>query len=205
MSGNARESGRTTASRVLSLLGSFTAAWPILNLSELARGSGVPISTVRRRRYAVGLPLRQISTAGKNAVAHLAGVGGRHPLRATGVGEVVLAFSGPALLREVIDSGLTAYTPHTITMPGRLAQSLCQVRKGQVAISLEEMTLHGSVGVSRSDPQLTSSDSSLPCAVRQPASPAARRDHEQSQEGDVDQWARSAPRTAKWRHPMLLP
>lgn len=48
MSGNAREAGRTTSSRLLSLLAAFSSPRPVLPLSELARLSGLPVATTHR-------------------------------------------------------------------------------------------------------------------------------------------------------------
>ncbi|HWD03636.1 MAG TPA: IclR family transcriptional regulator [Amycolatopsis sp.] len=73
-------------------------------------------------------------------------VGGRLPLHATGVGKVLLAYSGTELLRTLVAAGLPRMTPHTITQPGRLAAALEEVRKSGVAYSYEEMTL-GAVSV----------------------------------------------------------
>ncbi|TNC22266.1 IclR family transcriptional regulator [Amycolatopsis alkalitolerans] len=76
MSGNSREAGRTTSSRVLALLGAFSTARSQMCLSDLARRSGLPITTAHRLindlvdwgalerladgRYAVGLRLWEI-------------------------------------------------------------------------------------------------------------------------------------------------
>lgn len=48
MAGGARERGRTVTSRVLAILGSFDTAHSRLTLSEIARRSGQPLSTVHR-------------------------------------------------------------------------------------------------------------------------------------------------------------
>src|SRR5438874_738161 len=76
MGGNAREIGRTTSSRLLAVLGAFSAASSVLTLSEIARGSGLPVATAHRLvgelvewgalerrsggRYQVGLRLWEI-------------------------------------------------------------------------------------------------------------------------------------------------
>lgn len=56
-------------------------------------------------------------------------VGERLPLHATASGAVVLAFSPPALLDEVLTSTLSVYTSHTITQPKALAQHVEHCRK----------------------------------------------------------------------------
>jgi DNA-binding IclR family transcriptional regulator len=48
MSGGAREPGRTVTSKVLSILGAFDAAHPWLTLTDVARRSGLPLSTTHR-------------------------------------------------------------------------------------------------------------------------------------------------------------
>ncbi|HUR06478.1 MAG TPA: IclR family transcriptional regulator [Nonomuraea sp.] len=48
MAGGSREAGRTVTSKVLAILGAFDAGHPQLTLSDLARRSGVPLSTVHR-------------------------------------------------------------------------------------------------------------------------------------------------------------
>ncbi|MFI7614532.1 IclR family transcriptional regulator [Nonomuraea terrae] len=48
MAGGSREPGRSVTSKVLALLGAFDAAHPRLTLTELARRSGVPLSTAHR-------------------------------------------------------------------------------------------------------------------------------------------------------------
>jgi DNA-binding IclR family transcriptional regulator len=73
-------------------------------------------------------------------------VGGRLPLHATGVGKVLLAYSGPELFSELVGGGLAAYTCHTITQPGRLAAALELVREQDLGYSYQEMTL-GAVSV----------------------------------------------------------
>lgn len=48
MAGGSREPGRTVTSKVLAILGAFDAAHPQLTLTDLARRSGVPLSTAHR-------------------------------------------------------------------------------------------------------------------------------------------------------------
>jgi DNA-binding IclR family transcriptional regulator len=79
--------------------------------------------------------------SGSLSVDTLTKVAGHLPLHATGVGKIILAFSEPELLTKIAADGLRACTPHTITLPGVLAQALQQVRKDKVAYSLEEMTV----------------------------------------------------------------
>jgi DNA-binding IclR family transcriptional regulator len=88
------------------------------------------------------LCLEKIS--GASSVATMTEVGGRLPLHATGVGKVLLAFSPPALLRDVVRRGLPRATPRTIATPGRLAGAVAEVRRTGLSFAYEELT----VGVS---------------------------------------------------------
>ncbi|GAA4499811.1 IclR family transcriptional regulator [Actinoallomurus oryzae] len=187
------------------MLGCFDLDRPALTLTEIARLSGLPLSTARRvigelvewgglertpdRRYRVGIRLWQVGSlapqqrvlseaalpfmqdlcaatqenvqlavldrrealciekiSSQRAVPTATQVGGRLPLHATGVGKVLLAFSAPAVLKEVVDDGLVALTRHTIIQPGRLAAALEIVREQGVGYSYQEMTL-GAVSV----------------------------------------------------------
>jgi DNA-binding IclR family transcriptional regulator len=65
-------------------------------------------------------------------------VGGRMPLHCTAIGKVLLAYSGPKLARDVIQAGLPALTPRTITAPGVLLQQLQRIRETGVAFEHEE-------------------------------------------------------------------
>lgn len=70
----------------------------------------------------------------------------RLPLHATGVGKVLLAYAPEALVHEVIERGLTGFTPHTIVAPAQLLRTLADVRRNGFARSQEELTL-GTVSV----------------------------------------------------------
>ncbi|NRQ31731.1 IclR family transcriptional regulator [Nonomuraea sp. NN258] len=48
MAGGSREAGRTVTAKVLAILGAFDAAHPRLTLTDVARRSGVPLSTAHR-------------------------------------------------------------------------------------------------------------------------------------------------------------
>ncbi|MGW4826362.1 IclR family transcriptional regulator [Amycolatopsis japonica] len=203
MGGNTREAGRSTADRLLSLLGAFTSKRPLLTLSELAEASRLPIATAHRLareltdwgalerhadgRFQIGLKLWYVGAlapghrdlrsvampfmedlyeathenvqlavrdgklalyldkiSGNQSVATVTQVAGHLPLHATGVGKIILAFSGPELFAAVAADGLRRCTPHTITLPGVLADTLAQVRESRIAFSLEEMTVGAS-------------------------------------------------------------
>lgn len=78
---------------------------------------------------------------GPRSVPILTRVGAELPLHATGVGKVLLAFAAEPVQREVIEAGLTACTPYTITDPDRLRRELAEVRRQGYAVTREEMTL----------------------------------------------------------------
>ncbi|MFG1608007.1 IclR family transcriptional regulator [Actinoplanes sp. NPDC049265] len=65
-------------------------------------------------------------------------IGGRMPAAATAVGKALLAWCDPAVVEEVIDAGLTATGPNTITDPARLRRELSRVRAKGIAYEREE-------------------------------------------------------------------
>lgn len=71
---------------------------------------------------------------GRHAVSILSRVGGRLPLHATGVGQVLLAFAPAEFQDEVLARTLQPFTPWTVTDPKRLRQVLAEVRKTGIAI-----------------------------------------------------------------------
>jgi IclR family transcriptional regulator, acetate operon repressor len=60
------------------------------------------------------------------------------PAHATAAGKALLAFSSPRVVNLVIDAGLPAFTPHTITSPEVLRQKLSVIRLTQIATSRSE-------------------------------------------------------------------
>ena len=60
------------------------------------------------------------------------------PAHATAAGKALLAFSRPGVVNRVIDAGLPAFTPHTITSPEVLRQKLSVIRLTQIATSRNE-------------------------------------------------------------------
>jgi DNA-binding IclR family transcriptional regulator len=218
--GNTREAGRSTASRLLSILAAFSAAEPLLSLTELAKKATLPVATthrlageltewgalerlpdgrfqIGRRLWYVGalapghrdlrsvaLPFMgdlyeatrenvQLSVrAGKQAlslekisgsqtVQTLTEIAGLLPLHSTAVGKIILAFSEAELTAAVTADGLARCTPHTITLPGVLTETLKQVREVHLAYSLEEM----SIGVSSVAAPVFAPDGTLAAAV----------------------------------------
>lgn len=68
-------------------------------------------------------------------------VGERRHLHATAAGKVLLAYSGPGLLDDVVASvGLPALTPETITSRAALEQQLLTIRRDGIAWNFEEST-----------------------------------------------------------------
>nr|WP_214662144.1 IclR family transcriptional regulator [Streptomyces polyasparticus] len=78
--------------------------------------------------------------SGRTAVGVLSQVGARWPLHATGVGLVLLAYAGAALQEEVYGKPLVAFTPYTVTDPGRLRRMLAEVRRTGCAVSDRQIT-----------------------------------------------------------------
>ena len=65
-------------------------------------------------------------------------VGGRLPAHAAGVGKALLAFSPESVVQAVLDTGLPAVGPRTITAPGLLLRELRRVRELGIAYESEE-------------------------------------------------------------------
>jgi IclR family transcriptional regulator, KDG regulon repressor len=72
------------------------------------------------------------------AIRMAAAVGGRAPLHCTAVGKVLLAFQPPEYVKQVINLGLTAYTPKTLTKRDAVLAMLEEVRLRDHAIDDEE-------------------------------------------------------------------
>ena len=72
------------------------------------------------------------------AIRMAAAVGGRAPLHCTAVGKVLLAFQTPEYVKEVVQQGLTAYTPRTVTRREALLDMLDEVRQREHAVDDEE-------------------------------------------------------------------
>ncbi len=99
--------------------------------------------------------------AGRASARVLSKPGARLPLHATGVGKVLLAFSGRSLRERALQSP-QRLTAHTMTEPGRLRRELAEVRRRGFARTSEELTLGAfSVAV----PVMTGEDSDLVGAI----------------------------------------
>jgi IclR family transcriptional regulator, KDG regulon repressor len=72
------------------------------------------------------------------AIRMAAAVGGRAPLHCTAVGKVLLAFQPPEYAKQVIDTGLTAFTPKTLTKREAVLEMLDDIRLREHAIDDEE-------------------------------------------------------------------
>ncbi|MFI9168720.1 IclR family transcriptional regulator [Streptomyces lincolnensis] len=78
--------------------------------------------------------------AGRSSVGVHIRVGARWPLHVTGVGLALLAYGDPALQEQYCAGPLAAFTPYTITEPGRLRRVLAEVRRSGVAVSDRQVT-----------------------------------------------------------------
>jgi DNA-binding IclR family transcriptional regulator len=78
---------------------------------------------------------------GHRPVTQLSRVGGRMPALCTGLGKVMTAFSPQHLREEVIEAGVEARTPHTMTRPWKIRRELARVRDEGVGYDREESSL----------------------------------------------------------------
>ncbi|ARV84847.1 IclR family transcriptional regulator [Mycobacterium sp. 050128] len=92
--------------------------------------------------------------SGRGSVPIVSRVGSRLPLYCTGVGKILLAHAPEDVRYRVLDS-LIRLTPYTITQPAVLTAQLDQIRRSDVATTVEEMSLGAcSLAVPiRSDPE----------------------------------------------------
>jgi DNA-binding IclR family transcriptional regulator len=74
----------------------------------------------------------------RNAPRMPSEVGGRLPAHAAGVGKALLAFAPESVVQAVIDRGLPAVGPRTITAPGLLLRELRRIREAGIAYESEE-------------------------------------------------------------------
>ena len=73
-------------------------------------------------------------------------VGDTLPAHSTSIGKVLLAYSPPELVREIVEQGLTRLTPHTVVMPGMFLRQLRTIASNGYSINDEE-THRGVVSV----------------------------------------------------------
>ncbi len=78
----------------------------------------------------------------RDAVGVVSRVGGRLPLHATGVGQVLLAHAPAQLQERVLAGPLSALTPKTVTDPVQLRRVLAEVRRTGLAICDGQVELH---------------------------------------------------------------
>jgi DNA-binding IclR family transcriptional regulator len=72
--------------------------------------------------------------SGREAVGVVSRVGGRLPLHATGVGQVLLAYAPSSLQDEVMSGPLRRFTPRTVVDPTELRRVLAEVRRAGAAV-----------------------------------------------------------------------
>lgn len=79
--------------------------------------------------------------ATRGAVPTAARIGGRLPLHASGVGQVLLAYA-PAVEQDAVLAGsLERYTDRTVTAPSELRRVLAEIRRVGVAVAVSTMPL----------------------------------------------------------------
>ncbi len=99
-------------------------------------------------------------------------VGGRLPLTCTGVGKVLLAYSGQELLDEVFSRPLRRLTPRSIVDAGRLEEEIGQIQVQGLAYEREEAQLGNAciaAPIFRGGRVVAALSVSLPVARFQPA------------------------------------
>ena len=191
---------RSVAGKVCAVLDAIGSAPAGLSATEVARRTGMPLSTAHRLvqtlaawgglerqadgRYRAGLRLWEVAASAPRAgglrdsarpfledlyeatqqnvqlavrdggtalvVEHFATraavptatrIGGRLPLHASGVGQVLLAYAPKAEQDEVLAGPLERYTEHTVTDPAELRRVLAGVRRSGVAVAVSAMPL----------------------------------------------------------------
>ncbi|MCL6594171.1 MAG: IclR family transcriptional regulator [Alicyclobacillus sp.] len=75
----------------------------------------------------------------KHPVKILTHIGRRNPLHCTSSGKVILAYQAPEVIDDVIQRGLIAYTPATITQAPAFRRHLQEIREQGYAISQGEL------------------------------------------------------------------
>ena len=78
---------------------------------------------------------------GPRSVPIVTRVGSELPLHATGVGKVLLAYSGDDRIDAALSGGLTAHTSYTVTDPAALRAELTEIRRTGLAFTDQEMTV----------------------------------------------------------------
>jgi DNA-binding IclR family transcriptional regulator len=199
MSGNRSEGDdRSVAEKLFAIADAFAVDGE-LTLTEIARRSGIPLSTAHRLvgewvtwgglvkgddgLYRVGMRLWKLGVraptarrlravampfledlydlsrenvhlavrdglavlylervSGRSAVPVISDIGSRLPLHATGVGLVLLAWSPPELLDELVASEPRKYLANTMTTEAELRPRLAEIRSAGLAMSVNEMT-----------------------------------------------------------------
>ena len=79
--------------------------------------------------------------AGRRPIVAFSRVGGRVPALSTALGKVLAAFAVEDDREQIIDRGLEARTPNTLTRPSRIRQELAEVRMRRVGYDREECAL----------------------------------------------------------------
>ncbi|KHF37836.1 IclR family transcriptional regulator [Halalkalibacter okhensis] len=69
----------------------------------------------------------------------LSHAGRQNPIHCTSSGQVILAYQSNSKIQEVIQDGLLAHTPHTITSSSAFMQTLTKIRQQGFSVSKEEM------------------------------------------------------------------
>lgn len=68
-------------------------------------------------------------------------VGKHNPVHCTSTGQIILAYQSNERINEVISSGLTPFTPYTITDSNKFRERLTKIRKQGFTFNIDEMDL----------------------------------------------------------------
>jgi DNA-binding IclR family transcriptional regulator len=112
-----------------------TVALPFMEDLYTALHQHVQLAVLEGREAVI---IERLSKPG--AIGLVSQVGGRLPLHGSAVGKVLLAHGDGALFDALVESGLSRFTPHTVTDPARLRRELADCRRTGIAIVREELT-----------------------------------------------------------------
>jgi DNA-binding IclR family transcriptional regulator len=87
-----------------------------------------------------GVYLDKVEASEAFGIKLYSAIGKRFPLHCTGMGKVLLAGMRPAERRKLLARKLEAFTPNTITQPGRLERELKEVQRRGCALDRQEIT-----------------------------------------------------------------
>lgn len=88
-----------------------------------------------------GLEILYLEKVASADSANVSRIAGRMPVHATSTGKVLLAFSPPTVLQEVLSRELVRLTPYTTVAPGLLLEQIKRIRANGWGLEQEEVVL----------------------------------------------------------------